>query len=129
MEDGEAIIGIPDDAAGDHGTVRKYYLNMDYPRTVMMPEDHQTLWGPQIIKENGATIMAFSKKLREVGERTIMANGENTFLWALGGDSDLSSFPDDGVGTFNLDFGITRSPTSSTVTPREFITDCASSLN
>lgn len=121
MQDGEAIIGIPDDAeGGDPGTVMKYYLSTEYPRTVQMPYEHQSLRDTQITKENGNTIMTFSKLLREQeqnGERAILANGENTFLWVLGADSDLGYFPDDEVGTFSLDFEITRPPTSSAITP------------
>lgn len=117
MQDGEAIIGIPDDAQENGGTVRKYNLNMDLPRSVLMPQEHQTLMDTQIIKENGNTIMTFSKLLREHGERTIVSNGKNIFLFVLGRGNDLSYFPDVEVNTFGLDFEITRPPSSFTITP------------
>lgn len=116
MQDGEAVIGIPDDAVTDPGTIRKYYLNLDSP-PVLMPDEQQTLMDTKLTSENGNTIVTFSKLLREQGERTILANGENIFVWALGGGSDPDSFPYEQEGSFSLDFEITRPPTTSSITP------------
>ena len=97
MDGAVGIIGLP----GDGGTVMKYNLSGD--RSVeLMTDDRQTLMGATITQEDGMTIMEFAKYLREDGENEILANGENTFLYALGDGNDLAYHSD--RGSFVLDF-------------------------
>jgi len=94
MKDSQAIVGIP-----DTGKVEKYDLaiNQAYPMT----EDKQTLRDTSI----SSGVLTFTKLLKEDGEITIKEEGDNTFLFAKGGDAfgyhssrsvftlDLSSTP------------------------------------
>ena len=101
MDGAVGIIGLP-----DGGTVMKYDLSGD--RSVeVMTDDRQTLMSASITTrtEDGMTIMEFAKYLIEDGENEILANGTNTFLYALGGEDggdDLSYHAD--RGSFVLDF-------------------------
>jgi hypothetical protein len=101
MDGAVGIIGLP-----DGGTVMKYDLSGD--RSVeVMTDDRQTLMSASITTrtEDGMTIMEFAKYLIEDGENEILANGANTFLYALGGEDggdDLSYHAD--RGSFVLDF-------------------------
>ncbi len=96
MDGGMAIIGLPGD-----GTVRKYNLSGD--RSVeLMSNDKQTLMDAIITQEDGVTILEFTKYLREDGENAILANGDNTFLYALGDGNDMAYHSD--RGSFVLDF-------------------------
>ena len=101
MDGAVGIIGSP-----NGGTVMKYNLSGD--RSVeVMTDDKQTLMSASIITqaEDGTTIMEFAKYLIEDGENEILANGANTFLYALGGEdggNDLSYHAD--RGSFVLDF-------------------------
>ncbi len=96
MAGGEGIIGLPDE-----GTVQKYTLLGDSPRVQLMPDDKQTLMDTMISQEDGQTIMEFTKLLVEVGENEIVI-GENTFLWALGGDNSLG-YHSGGRGDFTVE--------------------------
>jgi hypothetical protein len=102
MDGGMGIIGLPGD-----GTVMKYVLSGD--RSVeLMSDERQTLMGTSITQEDGVTVMEFTKYLREDGEENaaILANGENTFLYALGAINELL-YHSSGRGSFVLDFGTT----------------------
>jgi hypothetical protein len=106
MDGGMGIIGLPGD-----GTVMKYVMSGD--RSVeLMSDERQTLMGTSITQEDGVTIMEFTKYLREDGENAILANGENTFLYALGAINELL-YHSSGRGSFVLDFGTTL-PTETT---------------
>ena len=106
MDGGVGIIGLPGD-----GTVMKYAMSGD--RSVeLMSDERQTLMGTSITQEDGVTIMEFTKYLREDGENAILANGENTFLYALGAINELL-YHSSGRGSFVLDFGTTL-PTETT---------------
>jgi hypothetical protein len=109
MDGGMAIIGLP-----GNGTVMKYNLSGD--RSVeLMSDKKQTLMDASITQEDGVTIMEFGKFLREVGENAILANGENTFLYALGAINELL-YHSSGRGSFVLDFGTTLSTETTTST-------------
>lgn len=116
MSGGEAIIGMPADADDNPGTVMKYNLSGDSPRTLLMPDENQTLMYTNITQADGNTVMTFAKILKEVGELEILASGENTFLYALGGQGSGLSYHGTNRGDFTLDFDTTRSPTSSSST-------------
>ncbi|KAL3778183.1 LOW QUALITY PROTEIN: hypothetical protein ACHAW5_004030 [Stephanodiscus triporus] len=98
------IVGLPDD-----GSVRKYWLAAD-PRGVdPMDADRQTLMSASITRVEGTTIMEFTKYLREDGEYEIYPSGENTFLYALSGESTLG-YHSAGEGSFMLDFAVETAP-------------------
>lgn len=108
MEGGMGIIGLP-----DVGTVLKYNLSSDPTRAIMlMADEYQTLMHTSIRHDEedddgSRTVMEFVKYLREDGEEPILANGENTFLYALGEGYDLGYHSE--RGSFILDF---RTPSS-----------------
>ena len=124
MSGGEAIIGIPDDADDNPGTVMKYNLSGGSPRTSLMPDEKQTLMYTSITQEDGNTFMKFAKYLNEIEENEIFASGENTFLYALGEQGKGLSYHGDNKGDFTLDFEITRRPTSSSTTLGECFLPC-----
>mmetsp|Transcript_12831 Transcript_12831/g.23611 ORF Transcript_12831/g.23611 Transcript_12831/m.23611 type:complete len:309 (-) Transcript_12831:120-1046(-) len=116
MSGGEAIIGIPDDADDNPGTVMKYNLSGDSPRTSLMSNDKQTLMHTNITQADGNTFMTFAKYLNEIEENEIFASGDNTFLYALGEQGKGLSFHGNNRGDFTLDFEVTRKPTSYSTT-------------
>ena len=66
-----------------------------------MPAEKQTLMDTSITQEDGQTIMEFTKLLVEDGEHEIVI-GENTFLYALGGDNSLG-YHSGGRGDFTVE--------------------------
>lgn len=112
MEGGEGIIGLPDD-----GTVKKYYLGTS-PRVDEMPDEMQTLMSASITQEDGITTMEFAKYLEEDGEIEIVPYGENTFLFAVGSGNELGYHS--ARGSFNVDFEMVDSPTTSSSTAGEY---------
>jgi hypothetical protein len=109
MNGGMGIIGLPGD-----GTVMKYNLSGD--RSVeLMSDEKQTLMDTSISQEDGVTIMEFTKYLREDGENVILANGENTFVYALGAINELL-YHSSGRGSFVLDFVTALSTETTTST-------------
>ncbi|KAL7539736.1 hypothetical protein ACHAXR_009548 [Thalassiosira sp. AJA248-18] len=110
MAGGEAIIGSPDE-----GTVQKYQLGTG-PRIAKMSDEKQTLMHTSITQSDGETIMEFAKLLKEDGEHEILANGENIFVYALGGNNQVIYHGPDNRGSFPLDFETLSTPTSSTTT-------------
>lgn len=119
MDGGEAIIGKPDDAEIDPGTVMKYTLQRKEegaPWAMLMPDEKQTLMLTRFTQEDGSTTMEFAKYLEEPGEHSILASGSNTFLYVLGTGSDLRYPEADRRGVFTLDFETTRPPSLSSTT-------------
>jgi hypothetical protein len=80
----EAVIGKPDE-----NTVQKYSLeSTTTDGIVAMSTDSQTLENATIVQANGVTTLTFTKLLVEDnnnnGEKEILANGPNYFLYAVG---------------------------------------------
>eukprot|EP00579_Thalassiosira_antarctica_P011409 CAMPEP_0201922926 /NCGR_PEP_ID=MMETSP0903-20130614/10815_1 /ASSEMBLY_ACC=CAM_ASM_000552 /TAXON_ID=420261 /ORGANISM="Thalassiosira antarctica, Strain CCMP982" /LENGTH=301 /DNA_ID=CAMNT_0048460141 /DNA_START=175 /DNA_END=1080 /DNA_ORIENTATION=- len=77
------IIGVP--AYGDF--VSKFNSTGDPTKQAPfapMDDTHQTLMNTKLTQVDGKTVVSFSKYLNEEGENKILADGENTFLWAVG---------------------------------------------
>jgi hypothetical protein len=107
MDDGIGIIGLPDD-----GTVEKYWLYGESPNVERMSDDKQTLMFTNIIQDGDGTRMEFAKFLNEEDELPILANGDNTFLFALGNSNELG-YHSSGMGSFTLDL---ETPAASSTT-------------
>lgn len=105
MAGGEAVLGLPDD-----GTVQKFALAN--ARVQLMDAEYQTLMQNNITQVDGKTVMEFAKYLKEDGENEILADGENTFLWAVGTSNVLGYHAE--RDSFTLDFDTTRKPSTST---------------
>eukprot|EP00579_Thalassiosira_antarctica_P027634 CAMPEP_0202028584 /NCGR_PEP_ID=MMETSP0905-20130828/63530_1 /ASSEMBLY_ACC=CAM_ASM_000554 /TAXON_ID=420261 /ORGANISM="Thalassiosira antarctica, Strain CCMP982" /LENGTH=359 /DNA_ID=CAMNT_0048592299 /DNA_START=154 /DNA_END=1230 /DNA_ORIENTATION=- len=98
-----AIIG---NAAYD--SVQKYNSTLDVTKQkpfAAMDETHQTLMNTKVTQEDGKTVVSFSKYLKEEGENEILAEGENTFLWAVGSSNAPGYHA--ARGEFTLDFTAT----------------------
>jgi len=77
-----AIIGVP-----AYDSVMKFNSTLDPTKQApfaAMDETHQTLMNNKVTYEDGVTVVEFTKLLKEEGEHEILADGENTFLWAVG---------------------------------------------
>lgn len=85
MVGSEAIIAVPPNDPA------KYALEQ-YAVTglIKAAEDKQTLIGASVKQENGVTVMEFGKLLKEEGELEYILNADNTFIWAVGGQNELS---------------------------------------
>lgn len=117
MDDGIGIIGLPDD-----GTVEKYWLNGENPMVERMSDDKQTLMFSSITQDqDGTTIMEFTKFLNEADELPILANGDNIFLYALGGSNELG-YHSSGMSSFTLDL---KTPAASSSTSTSATTNSA----
>lgn len=122
MADGIGMIGLPDD-----GTVEKYRLYGESPFVERMSDDKQTLMFTSITQDQDGTRMEFAKFLNEEDELPILANGSNTFLYALGGSNELG-FHSSGMDSFKLDLETpaASSTTTSATISATTVTDTAS---
>ncbi|KAL7440733.1 hypothetical protein ACHAXH_004302 [Discostella pseudostelligera] len=118
MSDSVGIVGLP-----DSGTVEKYWLMDGYVER--MSDDKQTLLYTTIGQdEDGTPYMEFAKFLYEEEELPIVANGDNTFLFALGESSELA-YHSAGEGAFTLDL---ETPSNATTTSDATVTGATSTL-
>jgi len=105
MDNGIGIIGLPPSSDGGSGSVEKYWLSGENPYVERMSDDKQTLQFASITQnaDDGSTVMEFAKFLNEEDELPILLadEGENTFLFALGGSNELG-YHSSGMGSFTL---------------------------
>mmetsp|Transcript_18213 Transcript_18213/g.28497 ORF Transcript_18213/g.28497 Transcript_18213/m.28497 type:complete len:298 (-) Transcript_18213:128-1021(-) len=113
MSGAELVIGLPADDGT--GTVMKYSA-VGHSKPSAMDEQKQTLMSTSIMQEDGNTVMEFTKFMEEPGEHPILATGDNTFIYALGGN-DFLSYHGSNKDSATVDFDTTRKPTSSSTTP------------
>jgi len=119
MSDSVGIIGLP-----DSGSVEKYWLMDGYVER--MSDDKQTLLYTTISQDqDGTPYMEFAKLLYEEEELPILANGDNTFLFALGESSELA-YHSAGEGAFTLDLETPAS--NATTTSDATVTGATSTL-
>ena len=115
-----AVIGLP-----DVGTVLKYNMTSKLLDGVTpLSDEQQTLTDISITQENGITILTYTQPLNEVGEVPVLANEQNTYIWANGFSNPLNihdSMSRGGAFTMInecLKIGETFSPTvPPTITP------------
>ena len=76
-----------------YNSITKYNSTDDitqYAPLAMMNKTHQTLMNTKVTQVGDRKpIVSFSKYLKEEGKNEILANEENTFLWAVGRSNDL----------------------------------------
>ena len=119
MSESVGIVGLP-----DTGSVEKYWLMDGYVER--MSDDKQTLLYTTISQdEDGTPYMEFAKFLYEEEELPILANGDNTFLFALGESSELA-YHSRGEGSFTLDLETPAS--NATTTSDATVTGATSTL-
>lgn len=120
MDNGIGIIGLPSSSSdGGSGSVEKYWLSGEDPFVERMSDDKQTLQFASITQnaDDGSTVMEFAKFLNEEDELPILlaGEGENTFLFALGGSNELG-YHSSGMGSFTLALEASEASSSSTTT-------------
>lgn len=114
MVGSEAVIGLPDMAFENQLSVMKFDLDSKGLSGVVPMEDNmQTLMEADITQENEQTVLTFKKKLKEDGEKEILATGTNSFLWAVGSTNTLGHHKQRGV--FHLDLSNCESITQEAV--------------
>lgn len=118
MDNGIGIIGLPSTSSdGGSGSVEKYWLSGENPYVERMSDDKQTLQFASITQnaDDGSTVMEFAKFLNEEDELPILLadEGENTFLFALGGSNELG-YHSSGMGSFTLALEASEASSSST---------------
>jgi hypothetical protein len=118
MDNGIGIIGLPSSSSdGGSGSVEKYWLSGENPFVERMSDDKQTLQFASITQnaDDGSTVMEFAKFLNEEDELPILLadEGENTFLFALGGSNELG-YHSSGMGSFTLALEASEASSSST---------------
>ncbi|KAL3759098.1 hypothetical protein ACHAWU_008707 [Discostella pseudostelligera] len=119
MPNSVGIVGLP-----DTDTVEKYWLMDGYVER--MSDDKQTLLYTTIGQDqDGTPYMEFAKFLYEEEELPILANGDNTFLFALGESSELA-YHSAGEGAFTLDLETPAS--NATTTSDATVTGASSTL-
>eukprot|EP00579_Thalassiosira_antarctica_P032243 CAMPEP_0201991450 /NCGR_PEP_ID=MMETSP0905-20130828/274_1 /ASSEMBLY_ACC=CAM_ASM_000554 /TAXON_ID=420261 /ORGANISM="Thalassiosira antarctica, Strain CCMP982" /LENGTH=216 /DNA_ID=CAMNT_0048545865 /DNA_START=59 /DNA_END=706 /DNA_ORIENTATION=- len=103
-------------ANAGYDSVQKYNSTFDETKqkpVVAMDETHQTLMNNKVTYEDGVTVVEFTKLLKEEGEHEILADGDNTFLWAVGSSNAVGYHA--ARAQFTLDFKTTApAPTSPT---------------
>lgn len=93
-----AVIGLP-----GSGTVAKYFLGGKAISAVTrLPAQNQTLTNTNMTQNATHTIMKFTKRLVEEGERTIFADGLNTAIFATGRGNSLASGTHSNFGAFQI---------------------------
>jgi len=97
----DAIIGKPDLEFEDKKSVMKYDIDSDKLSGIVPMEDTmQTLKDASITQDGSKTVLEFTKILKEDTELEIKAEGDNSFVWAVG---DTNTVGQEKWNTFALD--------------------------
>ena len=106
-----AVIGLPDE-----GTILKYdMISKTLEGITPLPDEQQTLMDTSIAQEGGITVLTFTRSLDEVGEVPVLANEQNTYIWAVGFSNTFNIHDSSSRGGYAikecLEIGETFAPT------------------